>query len=267
MKKKEWNEGLSHLDPDLIEKYVEYKEKIVQKKKTRNAWFYVGTITACFVLIVSAVIIVPMFREIHTLVIDTVDRTDEGTSTIETTDNTQNDDCYDVNDTETTKPPETLSSGDSFESFEDYEKQEKGTYYYIPSYLADEYELSRITKKDGVYVMVEYTVSSTKVIPGEGLDEYSIERLSTLICRYSLYPDGKKALEENYINKGYEATTHDGKIYYRLDEHAENDPDKQAIGYEIAFLKDNDLIFKHLPAVDSFENMMKFADVVKVSIE
>ena len=27
MKKKEWNEGLNHLDPDLVEKYVEQKDR------------------------------------------------------------------------------------------------------------------------------------------------------------------------------------------------------------------------------------------------
>ena len=33
MKKKEWNEGLNHLDPDLIEKHIEQKERLRQKKQ------------------------------------------------------------------------------------------------------------------------------------------------------------------------------------------------------------------------------------------
>ena len=33
MKKKEWNEGLSHIDPDLVEKYVEQKDRLRQKNK------------------------------------------------------------------------------------------------------------------------------------------------------------------------------------------------------------------------------------------
>ena len=131
MKKKEWNEGLSHLDPDLVEKYVGYKEKITHKKKGKERWFYLGAIAACFALIVGAVIVVPMFREFDPPVIDTVDRTGKDTSTIEATDTTQNNDSSDVNGNETTKPPETLSSGESFESFEDYEKQEKGTNQFV----------------------------------------------------------------------------------------------------------------------------------------
>ena len=33
MKKKEWNEGLNYLDPDLIEKHIEQKERLRQKKQ------------------------------------------------------------------------------------------------------------------------------------------------------------------------------------------------------------------------------------------
>ena len=64
MKKKEWNEGLNHIDPDLVEKYVEQKDRLRQKnKKPKGVWLRFGVIAACFVLIVSAVIVVPMLRE------------------------------------------------------------------------------------------------------------------------------------------------------------------------------------------------------------
>ena len=64
MKKKEWNEGLNHLDPDLVEKYVEQKESLRQKsKKSMGVWLRFGAIAACFTLILSAVIVVPMLRE------------------------------------------------------------------------------------------------------------------------------------------------------------------------------------------------------------
>ncbi len=63
MKKKEWNEGLNHLDPDLIEKHIEQKERLRQKKqKTKGIWLRFGAIAACFLLIVSAIIVVPMLR-------------------------------------------------------------------------------------------------------------------------------------------------------------------------------------------------------------
>ena len=64
MKKKEWNEGLNHIDPDLVEKYVEQKDRLRQKnKKPKSIWLRFGAIAACFLLIVSAVIVVPMLRE------------------------------------------------------------------------------------------------------------------------------------------------------------------------------------------------------------
>ena len=64
MKKKEWNEGLNYLDPDLIEKHIEQKERLRQKnKKPKSIWLRFGAIAACFVLVLSAVIIVTMLRE------------------------------------------------------------------------------------------------------------------------------------------------------------------------------------------------------------
>ena len=64
MKKKEWNEGLDHLDPDLVEKYVEQKDRLRQKnKKSKTVWLRFGAIAACFMLILSAVIVVPMLQD------------------------------------------------------------------------------------------------------------------------------------------------------------------------------------------------------------
>lgn len=191
-----------------------------------------------------------------------------GTLTEETTPNIADN----IDEEVTTGPAETLSAPYSFASFEDFENDEKKlgakalSHYYTPSALTQDYTLSEVTKRDGVYVMLEYTLSANKVISAEKLSEYDAERLSTLICRYSLYSDGKKALEESFISKGYKPVEFEGKVYYRWDEHAENNPDKRIIGYEIAFLEDGNLIFMHLPAVDTFENMMKYADVIKVNI-
>ena len=64
MKKKEWNEGLNHLAPDLVEKYALQKDKLRQKnKKPQSVWLRFGAVAACFVLILSAVIVVPMLKE------------------------------------------------------------------------------------------------------------------------------------------------------------------------------------------------------------
>ena len=64
MKNKEWNEGLNHIDPDLVEKYVEQKDRLRQKnKKSKAVWLRFGAIAACFVLILSAVIVVPILQK------------------------------------------------------------------------------------------------------------------------------------------------------------------------------------------------------------
>ncbi|MBE6583913.1 MAG: hypothetical protein E7649_02860 [Ruminococcaceae bacterium] len=63
MKKKEWNEGMNHLDPDLVEKHIEQKERLRRKKqRARGIWIRFGAIAACFVLIVSVIIVSPMLR-------------------------------------------------------------------------------------------------------------------------------------------------------------------------------------------------------------
>ena len=58
------NEGLNRLDPDLVEKHIEQKEKLRQKKqKNKAVWLRFGAIAACFVLVLSAVIAVPMLQK------------------------------------------------------------------------------------------------------------------------------------------------------------------------------------------------------------
>ena len=58
MKKKEWNEGLNYLDPDLVETYVAQKDRIRQKnRKSKGAWLRFGAIAACFTLVLSAILL------------------------------------------------------------------------------------------------------------------------------------------------------------------------------------------------------------------
>ena len=64
MKKKEWNEGLNYIDPDLVEKYVEQKDRLRQKKeRSGGVWLRAGAVAACLLLLLGAVIAVPMLRE------------------------------------------------------------------------------------------------------------------------------------------------------------------------------------------------------------
>ncbi len=62
MKKAEWNEGLNHIDYDIIELYTERKEKLLKRNRQRNILLRFGAIAVCFALIVSAIIFIPMIH-------------------------------------------------------------------------------------------------------------------------------------------------------------------------------------------------------------
>ena len=56
MKREEWNESLNHIDADIIENYVEQKEKYIARNKRKRMWLKIGAMAASFVLIVTAII-------------------------------------------------------------------------------------------------------------------------------------------------------------------------------------------------------------------
>jgi hypothetical protein len=62
MKRREFNEGLCRVDDKLLEEYIEQKEKLLAKKKQESFWVRFGAIAACFVIIASAIILVPMLQ-------------------------------------------------------------------------------------------------------------------------------------------------------------------------------------------------------------
>lgn len=64
MKKQEWNEGLNHMDPDLVEEFVERKDRLSKKKRRGRIWLRWGAVAACFCLVFGAVITVPLLREV-----------------------------------------------------------------------------------------------------------------------------------------------------------------------------------------------------------
>lgn len=57
MKTKQFNEGLCHIDEELVKEYIEQKEKAVAKARKKSLWLRFGATAACLVLIVSTVIL------------------------------------------------------------------------------------------------------------------------------------------------------------------------------------------------------------------
>lgn len=61
MNKTEWNEGMNHLDSDLVERYVEKKDRLLRRgRAAKKTWLRVGIVAACFLILVSAALTVPM---------------------------------------------------------------------------------------------------------------------------------------------------------------------------------------------------------------
>ena len=66
MKENEFLDGVSNIEPDVVERFVKMDNKLqkkANKPKSKGIWLRFGAIAACFLLIVSAVIVVPMLRE------------------------------------------------------------------------------------------------------------------------------------------------------------------------------------------------------------
>ncbi len=63
MKKQEWNEGMNHIDPELVTFYVEEKDRLAKKRKAPAVWLRMGAVAACAALILGAVVALPMMWE------------------------------------------------------------------------------------------------------------------------------------------------------------------------------------------------------------
>lgn len=62
MKENEFLDGVSNIESDVVERFISMDNKLQNKanKKPKRVWIRFGAIAACFLLIVSAVIVVPM---------------------------------------------------------------------------------------------------------------------------------------------------------------------------------------------------------------
>ena len=66
MKKNEFLDGISNIAPDVVERFVLMDNKLqkkANKPKLKEIWLRFGAIAACFLLILSVILAVPMLRE------------------------------------------------------------------------------------------------------------------------------------------------------------------------------------------------------------
>ena len=68
MKKAEWNEGLSLIDNDIVESFIEQKESLKKRKRKRNIFIRYGAIAACLALIIGVSLFIPIMSDSYSVV-------------------------------------------------------------------------------------------------------------------------------------------------------------------------------------------------------
>ena len=66
MKENEFLDGVSNIEPDVVERFISMDNKLQKKSnksKSKGIWLRFAAIAACFAIILSALILVPMLRE------------------------------------------------------------------------------------------------------------------------------------------------------------------------------------------------------------
>ncbi len=156
-----------------------------------------------------------------------------------------------------------------FEEFVEYEKdkgEDASECYYIPSALGGDYELYKILRQEKnstynyEYIEVKYKLRGVEIDEGSNIDI----RTKLISCEYSVREYSDEAFA-NYIDNGFEAFEYNGREIYKIDNYTVDN--STLMSYRVIFLKDGHLIGMHIPAIDTFENMMKYTNVIRVDIK
>ena len=62
MKATEWNEALNRIDTDIVERYIEEKDELRRRNKSKNLRMRIGALAACFLLLISSILILPILK-------------------------------------------------------------------------------------------------------------------------------------------------------------------------------------------------------------
>ncbi|MBP5236878.1 MAG: hypothetical protein J6128_05030, partial [Clostridia bacterium] len=155
---------------------------------------------------------------------------------------------------------------DTFQELEENEKkQENGlTAYYVPAVLGEECSLIGISKREGVYLVTSYQVFTETIHP-DAATAYERELVGNVLCTQYLFsePDGTI---EMFRRNNYQEMQYGGRVIYVKEARSQRD-DSVLLGYEVVFAIDQTAFHIHLPAVNSFEEMLQFTELVKHVIE
>ena len=281
MKKENISEALNNIDFDMVEDV--YENKNAKKKNSKNLWLKWRaapsalklTTAACLtVMVIAAVTALP---QTITPNISTPERpsnhTTQSASATEAS-GTESSLSTEVSTTQahTQAQNPSLYAPKQFTSIEEFVAYEKSLgeaaseCYYIPSALGDDYELYSIIRQEKnstisyEHITVKYKLKGADIDEGSNIDL----RTKMISCEYSVREYSDIAFE-NYTKNGFEAFEYGGRQLYKLDIYSVDET--MLLSYRVIFRIDGHLIGMHIPAIDSFENMMKYTDVIRVDIE
>ena len=260
MKKKDIIDAIGEIDYDMVE------DAEIRKKRSIGQRSTVSLIAAVVSLVLFSSILIGLNFEKDPLEEPLV------SPVISVTDTSTSEENPSVTSVWFTQGDPSLTAPKEFFSFEEFEAYEKSfgedasECYYIPSALGGDYELYKILRqeKNSVY-NYEYIEVKYK-LKGENINEDSIVDIRTKLisCEYSVREYSEEAFE-NYRDNGFEAFEYNGRQIYKIDNYT---VDKSMLmSYRVIFLEDGHLIGMHIPAIDNFENMIKYTDVIKIDIK
>jgi len=257
MKKKDIIDAIGDIDYDMVE------DAEVKKKKSIGRRSIVSLVAAVVSLLLVLSVVIGLNIEDDPLVSPV-------TSTSDTSTSEGNTSVTDVWFTQAGDPsiiaPKVFSSFAEFEAYEKTHGEDASDCYYIPSVLGDDYELYKILRQEKnstynyEYIEVKYKLKGAEIDEGSLVDI----RTKLISCEYSVKEYSDKAFE-NYIDNGFEAFEYNGRQIYKINNYTVDET--TLLSYRVIFLEDGHLVGMFLPAIDTFENMMKYTDVIRVDIK
>ena len=280
MKKENISNALNNIDFDMVEDVYESAKS--KKESNRNLWSKFWETPACLKLTTAACLMVIMIAAVTALSqtmhpnVSTAERpSNHTTQSVTEASGTESSFSTESSTTQahTQAQNPSLYAPKLFTSIEEFVAYEKSLgeaaseCYYIPSALGDDYELYSIIRQEKNQTISYEHITVKYKLKGADIDEGSYIELNTkmISCEYSVREYSDVAFE-NYTNNGFEAFEYGGRQLYKLDIYNTWD-ETTVLSYRVIFRIDGHLIGMHLPAIDSFENMMKYTDVIRVDIE
>jgi len=268
MKKENISDALNNIDFDMVEDAYESTKK---KAKNQNVlWHKWGGLVACLtltIMIMAAVVALPQSNSPSVLTPDLqIDNTNPSNTDAVGTEAIGTEPVGTQVADSSTYAPKVFTSIEEFVAYEKSLGEISSECYYIPSALGDDYELYSILRQEKNPTITYEHITIKYKFKGADIDEGSYIDLNTkmISCEYSVKEYSDIAFE-NYTNNGFEAFEHSGKQIYKKDMYSADDT--TLLSYRVIFRIDGHLIGMHLPAIDSFENMVKYTDVIRVDIE